>query len=84
MCTSLESAIKKAHETDAKIFVIGGGELYKEALPLADKLYLTLINEEKDGDVFFPAYEDQFTKATFEEYRTHNDIPYTWIDLERA
>jgi dihydrofolate reductase len=93
VCTSLSEAIEKAKEiseadTEAEIFVIGGGELYKEALPLAEKLYLTLIHEEKDGDVFFPEYETLFTKKVFEEEKelyTSEDsaLTYTWVDLER-
>ncbi len=37
-----------------EVFVIGGGEIYKEALPLAQKLYVTLIDKEFEGDVYFP------------------------------
>src|SRR5580658_3769073 len=52
---SLEDAfeIARAEKSD-ELFVIGGGELYKEALPLADKLYMTIVDDEKDADVFFP------------------------------
>ena len=91
VCASLEEAVEKASAAQAsmgdvsrthEIFVIGGGELYKEALPLAHKLYLTLIHEEKEGDVFFPEYETQFSKKTFEEERVHNGLTYTWVDLE--
>jgi dihydrofolate reductase len=67
-----------------EIFIIGGGELYKEALPFADKLYLTLIDEEKDGDTFFPEYEQTFTKILSEESREYNNLKYRWVDLARA
>jgi dihydrofolate reductase len=70
-------------QTPNEIFVIGGGELYKEALPFADKLYLTLIDEEKDGDVFFPDYETTFTKTLSQESHEYNGLHYTWIDLAR-
>jgi dihydrofolate reductase len=85
VCNSLGDAIKKAKDDSAEkeIFVIGGGELYKEALPLATKLYLTLIHEEKEGDVFFPEYESIFTKKVFEEQRDFEGLSYTWIDLEK-
>jgi dihydrofolate reductase len=88
--TSLESAIRKASEdsstlqnSPSEIFIIGGGELYKEALPFADKLYLTLIDEEKEGDVFFPEYESTFTKKVFEEKHELNGLAYTWVDIEK-
>jgi len=45
---------------DKEIFIMGGGQIYTEALPLADKLYLTLVEGDKEADAFFPAYEDQF------------------------
>ncbi|MBM7577370.1 dihydrofolate reductase [Jeotgalibacillus terrae] len=41
---------------DEEGFVIGGGEIYKMALEKADRLYITLIHEEFDGDTYFPAY----------------------------
>ena len=83
---SLEEAIEKAQSLDQnEIFIGGGGELYKEALPFADKLYLTLIDDIKEGDVFFPPYGEIFTKKTFEEVRSDEPmgLRYSWINLER-
>ena len=89
VCGSLGDALKKAGNENSEVFVIGGGELYKEALPFADKLYMTLVHEEKNGDVFFPKYEKDFTKKVFEEEREtstdeNSTLKYTWVDLERA
>ena len=39
---------------DPEVFVIGGSEVYAEALPRADRLYLTVVHAEVDGDAFFP------------------------------
>lgn len=51
---SLEAALKAAREIeDQEVFIIGGGELYKQALPLTDKLYITEVNTVTDGDTFF-------------------------------
>ncbi|MEO8410218.1 MAG: dihydrofolate reductase [Propionivibrio sp.] len=50
---SLEAAIATAGEAK-NAFVIGGAELYRQALPSADLLYLTEIEQSMDGDVFFP------------------------------
>jgi dihydrofolate reductase len=81
---SIQEALEKAAAFDKEeIFVIGGGQIYKEAMPLIDKLYLTLIDGDKDGDTYFPEYEDQFTKKTFEEEREWNGLKYRWVDLER-
>lgn len=82
---SLEEAIEMAKEIDPEEIHIGGGsQLYEQALPQIDKLFLTLIDDDKEADTFFPPYEKEFTKKTFEEKREWNGIRYKWVDLERA
>lgn len=84
---SLEAAVKKASESESQeIFIVGGAQIYEQALPLTDRLYLTLINDSKEGTAFFPAYENEFTKKISEEKRidTQTDLSYTWLTLERA
>lgn len=67
-----------------EIFVIGGGKLYAAALPDADRLYLTLIDDEKDGDVYFPPYEAEFTRELSREERISPEgIKYAWVKLAR-
>jgi dihydrofolate reductase len=52
---SLTQAIATAGTTDAKeVFIIGGGQVYEEALPIANKIYLTRVHVHIEGDVFFP------------------------------
>ena len=53
---SFESAVNFVRDFD-EIMLIGGGELFKQYLPKADKLYLTQIQTELDGDTFFPSIE---------------------------
>lgn len=53
---SLDAAIARL-DGSKRVFVIGGGEIYALALPLADELVLTEINADLDGDVFFPDWE---------------------------
>jgi dihydrofolate reductase len=53
---SLNDAIREAGD-DSEIFVIGGAEIFKEALPRASKLYLTLIERGFDGDAFFRDFD---------------------------
>jgi dihydrofolate reductase len=67
---SLEDAIKLAQKEKGseEIFIIGGGQIYQQAISLADKLYLTIINASFDADTFFPDYSD-FKKVVFEEER---------------
>ena len=68
-----------------EVFIIGGGEIYKQALPYTDKLYLTIVESDAKGDVFFPNWHRDFTKETFREERTdpRTGLKYTWIDLKR-
>ena len=51
---SVDAAIALARSTDPCPFIIGGASLYEEALPLATELHLTTIDEEVEGDTFFP------------------------------
>ncbi|MSU73574.1 dihydrofolate reductase [Candidatus Kaiserbacteria bacterium] len=83
--SSLEEAIAKGRELDEKEVHIGGGaQIYEQALPYIDKLYLTLIDDEKEADSFFPPYADTFTKKVFEEKREWNGLRYRWVDVERV
>ena len=51
---SLDEAISQARNNgDSEIFVIGGGQIYVEALPVADKIYLTQVKASLSGDVYF-------------------------------
>jgi len=50
---SLDDAYHEAGEAD-EVFVIGGGQLYAAALPAADRIYLTEVESEIEGDTFFP------------------------------
>jgi dihydrofolate reductase len=86
LALSLESAISTAMLFPGleEIFIIGGAEIYKQALPYAQKLYLTAVDDPVEGDVRFPMYQDTFTKCTFEENHEHNGLKYTFLNLERA
>lgn len=53
---SLEEALLTAQDDD-EAFIIGGAEVFREALPLADRLYLTVVHAEVEGDVSFPAID---------------------------
>jgi len=81
---SLDEAIQKASEIDSEeIFIGGGAQIYEQALPATDRLYLTLIDDEKPGDAYFPQYEHLFTKKLAEESGEHDGLKYKWVDLER-
>jgi dihydrofolate reductase len=50
----LEDALERARSIDDEVFVVGGGELYAAALPYADRLVLTFVEQEPEGDTTFP------------------------------
>lgn len=85
---SLESALAYARALtnpgSNEIFIIGGAEIYAQALPITDRLYLTLIDSPGEGaDVFFPEYEKEFTKVIAEEKGVSGTIPFRRVTLER-
>jgi dihydrofolate reductase len=45
---------------DRQVFICGGAQVYRQALPLCSDLYLTLVKRNVEGDAFFPPFEDQF------------------------
>ena len=65
---SLESAVNFLHDFQ-EIMLIGGGEVFKQYLQQVDKLYLTEIQAELDGDTFFPKIDWNQWQPEFEEYR---------------
>jgi len=85
---SLEEALKHCEESlDAKeAFVIGGGGVFTDALPKADRIYLTRVHAVVDGDVFFPALDlNEWEEVERDE---HQEDPqhlyaYTFLLYER-
>ena len=79
---SLDDILKMAKQKkDEEIFIIGGGQIYKLFLPYADKLYLTLVDDEpKNVDTFFPDYSE-FKNILSEEKKEYNGIKYKFVEL---
>ncbi len=78
---SLEEALDLCKDEN-EVFIGGGGEVYTQCLPIADKIYLTIIDKYFEGDVSFPKIDLNQFKQTYEE-RIEGDIPYTYYTLER-
>ena len=77
------AAVNLANQFTDEIFIIGGGQIYEQAMPLADKLYVTVIDTNvTDADTFFPEYNN-FTKIIHQEQKEHNGLKYTWYELEK-
>lgn len=73
--TSLNQALEYAAQNfpDKTVFICGGASLYREALPLAQKLYITKIDAEYPGDTFFPQFdESNFTVECIKKSEKNN------------
>ena len=80
---SIKEAINIAKEVSpGEIFFIGGGEVYRQALPYADKLYLTMVSGRYEADTFFPPYPI-FKRVVFEKKGEEKGIKFKWIELEK-
>jgi len=67
----LDEAISYAKSiNESELFIIGGGEIYKQSLQLADKIYLTEIHHKLAGDTFFPALDNNW----IEKSRVHHGV----------
>ncbi|HCM82369.1 MAG: Dihydrofolate reductase [Candidatus Gottesmanbacteria bacterium GW2011_GWB1_44_11c] len=75
---SFEEAINIGKATgNNELFIIGGAKLYSQAVPIADKLYITKVDALRpDADTFFPEYESRFTKKEYEK-TIHSSSGYT-------
>jgi dihydrofolate reductase len=84
---SLEEAVKTAEALGAKeIFVIGGAEIFNASLPQANRIYLTRIHQDFDGDVFFPAIDEtawQLSSSRFCKKDEKNPYEHTYRVWER-
>lgn len=81
---SLKKAIELAKKKEKEeLFIIGGGEIYKQALPLADKLYLTVVDDgPANADTFFPEYSE-FSKVVYKKESGNQEYKYTFFELVR-
>ena len=64
-------------------FIIGGGMIYKQFLPLADKLYLTKVHQNYDGDVFFPEIDFSDWELIESEDHLDHDPQYSYMIFRR-
>lgn len=83
---SLDEAVKLFSESE-EIFIIGGGEIYRQAMPIADKLYLTRVHCEYKGDTFFPEINPDEWQLIDKESFDRGDkfeYPFEFENFERV
>ena len=80
MAYSIEDAVSKMDDSGEN-FIIGGGSIYKQFMPLADKLYITRVHKSFEADTFFPEIsldEWELTEKTNVDDDPQNDFTYTF------
>jgi dihydrofolate reductase len=71
VASDITAAIKQAEGTNCKeLFIIGGGEIYRQSMDIADKIYITRVQADLDGDVFFPEIDESKWQLT-----ANRDLP---------
>ena len=82
---SLDEALALARG-EAKVFVIGGAQIYAQALPLADELVLTEVDADAaDADVFFPAWNRAaYTRTAGDEHHSEQGFTYRFVTYHRT
>ena len=79
--SSLENGIEKAPR-DREVFIIGGGEIYKSAMDICDRLLITKINKTFEADTFFPEITEDW-EIVDEEHYTSKDFDYSYITYRK-
>jgi dihydrofolate reductase len=79
---SLEEALMLCNN---ECFIIGGGEIYKQSIDIADRIHLTLVQEDFEGDTYFPEIGKEWTKVSREDFQgdDKNSHKFSFIDYER-
>lgn len=87
-CSSLQPSprLRPAGKSDvSEVFIIGGGEIYKQALSLADRIYLTRVHVQIEGDAFFPKILEGWIEKSRERHEpdSENSYAYTFLTYEK-
>ncbi|MBB6612078.1 dihydrofolate reductase [Pontibacter sp. Tf4] len=83
---SIDKAIVQAQTIDQDVYIIGGAEIYKQALSKADTIYLTRVHHTFEGDTFFPEIVENQWEAVSEEKHEpdeKNKYSYSFVTLKR-
>ena len=85
---SIDEAIGKARETDCKeIFIIGGGEIFKQSIGIINKIYLTRVHTTVEGDTFYPEIDKTEWKLISEDLHSADEkhaFAYTFQTWEKV
>jgi dihydrofolate reductase len=79
---SLDEALQLVQDVP-EIMIIGGAQIFEQAMAIADKLYITLINYEFNGDTYFPQYEEWQLTSSSEPINTDNGYTFQYCIFEK-
>ena len=82
---SIEDAVSKC-DNSQEIFVIGGGSVYRQFMPVADRLYITHVHKKADADVWFPRIDMRKWRVIEKQEcvsQEEREIPYSYVIYER-
>ncbi|MBU1062683.1 dihydrofolate reductase [Patescibacteria group bacterium] len=84
IANSIEESIELAKKQNkGEIFFIGGSQIYEQAIPFVNKLYLTIVDDKpKQADTFFPDYSE-FKKIVIRKESELNGLKFKFIELEK-
>lgn len=86
---TLEEAVRLAERNgDSEAFILGGAEIYAQAMHRADRMYLTRVHADVEGDTYFPDFDDvaewQLVDAEHFDADGKNEYPFSFLTYERA
>ena len=80
---SIDEALKVAREKEKEeIFIFGGEDIFRQTIGIADKLYLTIVDDEPEADTFFPDYSE-FDKIIKQEECEYDGLRYRIVEMEK-
>jgi dihydrofolate reductase len=84
---SLESAIKAGEQKQLElVFILGGGEIYRQSMDIADKMIITEVHHEFDGDTYFPDIDlEKWEEVSREEHKADekNKYDFAFVQYQR-
>lgn len=81
VCYSVEEVLERFKYRD--LFIIGGSEIYKQFLPHANKIFLTSIEKDFDGDAYFPNLQEDWVENKRETFE-NSEYSFHFIELSRS
>ena len=81
--SSLEEALRVGAEHGDTVWVMGGAQIYAQALPLADVVEMTIIHQDYAGDAYAPALDAQWRETAREDHVSAKGLPFSFVRYER-